>query len=575
VSVAYKRADGYLTDYDYGCLNPNSGVPAYTNSKNCVTGHEGGQDLKAGRLALRWIASPDIEDNLAVTVSDDDSEAPANKLIYANDPAASVNGVPYDSRFLTGAHSYSSYASYMGAPADAAAFTVPRLSTALFAGVSNNFSANFHGVTLKSITAYEHSEGAYGVDSDASPVAVQTSYNTEKYNQFTQELRLSGLSLSNRLDWTVGGYYYHATALAGGRLDLQASGLDFLERDPVVSDSKAVFAHGIVKITDDLKFIAGVRYNDDAKSYTFNRLNPDGSIPSCAVFFPGCTPNYELIGMANQTGRYAGNHVDFRVGLEEQWTPTTMGYAQVSSGYKEGGINPRPFFPSQITSFGPEELTAYEVGLKNDLFDRRLRLNLSAYHNVYDNIQLTLLTCDAFSPFPGAPCAMPVNGGNADINGVELETEFRPISRLTIDGSASALEFNYTRLALGTGITDGMITPYTPKLKLSAGIQYAFDLGKNGVITPRLDWTYQGNMYTSSVNASTNLVSAYNLTNFSLAWQPNDSAWSVRLSVNNVFNEFYYVNSLDQNLQSQGGYITGQPGAPREALLTVRRRFSL
>jgi outer membrane receptor protein involved in Fe transport len=82
-------------------------------------------------------------------------------------------------------------------------------------------------------------------------------------------------------------------------------------------------------------------------------------------------------------------------------------------------------------------------------------------------------------------------------------------------------------------------------------------------------------MYTSSVNASTNLVSAYNLTNFSLAWQPNDSAWSVRLSVNNVFNEFYYVNSLDQNLQSQGGYITGQPGAPREALLTVRRRFSL
>jgi iron complex outermembrane receptor protein len=81
-------------------------------------------------------------------------------------------------------------------------------------------------------------------------------------------------------------------------------------------------------------------------------------------------------------------------------------------------------------------------------------------------------------------------------------------------------------------------------------------------------------MYTSSVNEATNKVAAYDLTNLSVTWEPSDSAWTVRLAVDNVFNKFYYVNSLDQHLQTQGGYITAQPGAPLQALLTVRRRFS-
>ena len=46
-----------------------------------------------------------------------------------------------------------------------------------------------------------------------------------------------------------------------------------------------------------------------------------------------------------------------------------MTYAQVSTGFKGGGINPRPFNPAQVLPFGPETLTAYEVGFKSDLLD--------------------------------------------------------------------------------------------------------------------------------------------------------------------------------------------------------------
>ncbi|WP_052309435.1 TonB-dependent receptor [Novosphingobium sp. Rr 2-17] len=574
-SFGYKRADGYLTNYDYGCLNPGSGVPSYTASKDCVTGHEGGQEATSGRLALRWVAAPGIEDTLTFGVSDDRSQPPATKLIYANNPDISINGVPYDSRFLTGSTAYSNYANYLGSPKDAASFTVPRRSTALVRTVSNNLSADMGGVTLKSITAYIDSKGSNGSDNDLSPVDVQVSSSTRTYKQFTQELRLSGLAFADRLDWTVGAYYYRATTETGGRQDLQSSGLDFLSQDTSVSTSKAAFAHGIVSVTDTLKLIGGLRYNDDRKTYTFNRLNPDGSVPACAEFFPGCTPNYALIGMVNQTGHYAGTHLDYRIGVEQQWTSDVMTYAQVSTGYKVGGINPRAFFTTQITSFASETLTAYEVGLKSYLFDRRLRLNLAAYHNVYNDVQLTLHTCDAFSPFPGAPCAMPVNGGNAKIDGVELETELRPGGGLTIDGSASLLRFEYTQLNPGTGITKDMIAPYTPTVKLNAGVQYAFELGNLGTLTPRVDWTYQNAMYTATINESTNRIAAYDLTNASIAWESSDKAWLVRLAASNLFDKFYYFNSLDQHSTTQGGYITGQPGAPRQVLLTVRRRLSL
>ena len=58
-----------------------------------------------------------------------------------------------------------------------------------------------------------------------------------------------------------------------------------------------------------------------------------------------------------------------------------------------------------------------------------------------------------------------------------------------------------------------MITPYTPENKASFGLQYAFSLGGGGTITPRLDVSYQDQVYANAVNAPTNLIDAYTLTN--------------------------------------------------------------
>jgi iron complex outermembrane recepter protein len=575
LSGVSKRADGFFTDYDYACVHPGSGLPTLRLETSCKTGTEGGQDLQGARLAIRWLATDSIENNFIVNYTDDESQVAPNKLIYANNPSITLNGVPYDNRFLTGAQSYSSYANFVGTPADAASFSVPAVnavrawsvSDALDVGLSDNIS-------IKSITALQGMTGESGADADASPIDVETVLNTAATHQFTEELRLSGDSLADTIKWTVGGFYFQSHELSGGRLDIRSSGLDFLSDDAIRSESKSGFAHVAWQASEKLSFDTGIRYTSEWKEYTFNRYNPDGSIPSCVVVYPDCGDNYELIGLTGSTGEYRGSHVDYRFGANYQWTPDILTYAQVSTGYKGGGINPRPFFPSQIASFGPETLTSYEIGIKSDWLEKTVRLNLAAFESKYKDIQLTLLECNAYSPFAGAPCALPVNGGDATIKGVELETELHPTGGLTIDASVSVLSFQYTRVAPDTGITKGMITPYTPKRKATFGVQYDVQLGSYGSITPRFDWSYQSLMYTdSAVNTPYSEVGGYSLANAHLLWKDAKDRWESALTLSNAFDKFYYLNKLDLSNQASGGYVTGQPGPPRQWLVSIRRNF--
>ncbi len=60
-----------------------------------------------------------------------------------------------------------------------------------------------------------------------------------------------------------------------------------------------------------------------------------------------------------------------------------MVYASASTGFRLPSFNSRPFQPSQITQIAGDEILAYELGVKADLFDRRLRLNATAFYTDY------------------------------------------------------------------------------------------------------------------------------------------------------------------------------------------------
>ena len=576
ISAVTRHHDGYVQRLDYACTHPGSGLPSYVVGNGCKLGTEGGQDFTAARVALRWLPTDNVEVNILADGTDDNSEVQASTITFANNsnPLVALNGVPYDSRFVP-TNPYVSYSTFTDPggtfpipfppfSVTKSAYSIPPVNHLEEWGVSGTIDWKLADkLSVKSITAYRNFTGDFAEDTDGSPLMLELVQNHVSHNQLTQELRLNGSVFGDALDYTVGGFYLRSSSRNSNRVDIPyVPGVgplfDFLGNDPVLAHSKSAFVHGVWHITDRFEIAAGARYSREDKSYTFSRTNPDG------------TPNAILGGLNGVVGTYKGSYWDYRADADYRVTKDVMAYAQFSTGHKGGGINPRPFTPDQVGPFGPENLDAYEAGLKTQLLDHRMRLNVAAFFNDYKNIQLTLLAC------PTAPCAKPFNAGNAHVKGVEVETEIHPVAGLSFDGSASYLDFQYTTLLAGVsgpgGVQLGMTTPYTPKWKWSAGAQYEIPFGRAGSLTPRIDATYQSSVFTNAVNGPANAINAYALFNGRLTWRAASGDWQAALEVTNLANKYYKLTVFD--LSSIGaGFTNAQPGMPREWAVTIKRTF--
>jgi len=266
-----------------------------------------------------------------------------------------------------------------------------------------------------------------------------------------------------------------------------------------------------------------------------------------------------------------------------------LAYASVATGYKGGGVNPRPFFgpstgecppftfnpdgtviPSllpcnQVKSFNPETIITYEFGFKSDFFDRRLRLNAAAFYNDYDDITFTLSAC------PSSPCLRPTNVGKAVVKGFELEASIFPVDGLMIDGSLSYININYDEDSVAAAGLNGSETfPYTPDWTYSFGIQYDYDIG-SGVVAARFDGSYRSEIFTETNNSPWSRVDSRFLGNARLSYTTDDEDWRVALEVQNLFDK-YYFHSVSDTTRSLGA-VTGVPGLPRTWSVSVERRF--
>ena len=149
-----------------------------------------------------------------------------------------------------------------------------------------------------------------------------------------------------------------------------------------------------------------------------------------------------------------------------------MVYALYSEGFRIGGLNvfalPYPDLPQ---SFGSDTTKNYEIGTRFDLIDGTLSVDLTAYHIDWNNIQARLFTPDIR--------AYTVNGGGADIDGVELSLTMRPTRGLTF---TSNLSYNDARLssllpdtfAPGGGYAKGTRLPGASEWILSNAVDLTF-----------------------------------------------------------------------------------------------------
>jgi len=584
ISGVDHQQDGYVTRIDYGCAFPTSGIPAVGGlQQDCVAGKEGGKDYQGGRVALRWLPADNFEANLTADVTIDNSETAAVTLLAVNPAAAGafatdVNsgfppgnaaGVAYDKRFVP-TNPYISYATFCakGLAGNTYCFSPDTYNKQWGTNLTLDWKLA-PDVALKSITGYREFNTLWTEDNDVSPLDGSLGAEHLENHTLTQELRLSG-AVASVIDYTVGGFYLDqvTTYPTHQILDYVIPGLDFefLGNDPVQETDYAGFANANWHIVDRLDLDAGVRYTHQEKEYTYNRYNPPTIGGGDSIFFPP--------GFSGTQGKYSGGKTDYRVALDYRWTPELMTYVSVATGFKGGGTNPRPFVATQVVPFGPESLTSYEIGTKTDWFNHSLRFNLAGYYSKYKDIQVVLLSCPQFSqgtPNPALePCAAPVNGGDANIYGVEVESEYR-LGGLSIEASGSWQKFEYTYVVPASFIPNDSTEPGFQPKKYSLGVQYEARLPDGGSITPRLDWIFASGYQTVAVPDPDSYLPGYHELNGRLTFRPQSDKWEVSAVGTNLAGKLWYTQIFD--LSGQSGADYGIPAAPRTIWAEFKVKF--
>ena len=611
VSAFEQYRAGYVTRANYACATgqPAAGSGATTDSRgytintnapdylqgttpnqlggSCATGTEGGIDVRGARGQLRWMINDTMENNFTGYVVDDTSEAAAETLVAVgtspsiagfNQYLLAKYGQEFDSRFLS-KNFYTTYSNFYDLDQQEA---IPNTNSMHQWGFSDVYDWDITSkMHFKSITAYLGYWTDFSDDQSNSPLPLAWAYNLVDHQQFTQEIRLTGKAFADdQFDWATGAFYYRGTSVNRGQINVAllggappipnvppgpAFGLNFQQNSPALDQNEAVFFQGTEHVTDKLDLTAGVRETHEDKSYTyqsfFGRVGPYGVEYS---------------------------HTDWKVAVGYKVTPDILAYTSVSTGFRGGGFNPRPFAQDQINEFQPEKLTEYEVGLKSDWFDHRLRANVAGYYGNYQNLQFNSQILQNGVPYTGI-----TNIGGANIYGYEVEIEARPVGAWRIEASVGYTAFKYKNLGDNVGCA-GFADPTAaanagqciagnpsysdypvgqPKFKGNLGTSYTFDLPGGSSVTPRLDATYQTRVFYDVINNTPGAItpSRY-LLNGRVQWDAADGKWSVAALGSNLTNKQYYISLFDLRAFGEG-MESGQPGAPREWAVNVHYKF--
>ncbi len=636
VSGMSRNTDGHVAVLDYGLTHPTSNVGGNQSIGQFPQLTEaGGRHVTAGRIALEWEPTDRLNVYITADYTNQDGDPGAEVLIAAGaagrpfdptsqNPATSMwfdgddfitvpwlvgtdgNAVTTGCQFVpAGPFScdtppagydprYINYANYLdGMEPNPQApykpyYANPR-NTFEGWGVHGNVTFDVNdNLQIVWISSYREYESTWAFDQDLTPVPIAQLNNINEHWAWSQELRVNFDVGDGLLEGTVGAFYFDQYGDYEARVDLNYVNptIDFIHGpDETPSESKAVFANLTLHPTPELSITGGIRYSDESKDYTYFRRNPDYTIPDGGACFATppfppaslfTSPNCLLVGFLGTEGNFADTRVDWRVVVDYRWSDEFLTYASVATGFKGGGVNPRPFVPDQALPFDPETLTTYEVGFKADLWDRRFRLNGAAFYNEYESIQGTKLVCPESSlPFP---CLRPDNVGSAEMKGFEFEAQLFPADGLSFDASFAYIDFEYTSAVdpatgtlVNTGIPAGAITPYTPEVTYSIGMTYEHELESGSVIALRLDGAYQDDIFTTSENTPFSLVDGYFLANGRLTFTSPDGDWSIYGEVQNIFDEYYFLTKSDASASL--GIVTGAPGLPRTWRVGIRREF--
>ncbi|MBB3954081.1 TonB-dependent receptor [Novosphingobium sediminicola] len=404
--------------------------------------------------------------------------------------------------------------------------------------------------TLSYAGGYDKQKWAHKLDGSGSASAPATFIQSEQPATWNHEVRIA-TPQDRMVSAQVGYFHFDETSpLSAGFQNLSGaySGQYLVHFNYLTkTQSDAVFGQFGFKPAETIRLTAGARYTWDKKQRTGDsQLRCDiAGIPPFLYGIIGCSGT-PPVHPATDAGNIAQSKPTWLLGVD--WTPTNrnMVYAKFSTGYKSGGFNSNGSAPP--VPYGAENITSWELGTKNRLLDGQLLLNGDVFYQTYRGYQASQAT-PAVSSGSGV-----FNVGNATIYGAEAQAVFNAGDlRFELNGTYLHTEFGAgtqpiltTDPATGNGISRNVVghrLPNAPGLAVSASLEYRFDMGKSGSLTPRIDGKYSSNYYFDVFNDVDTAQKSYATGNLSLTYQPENSKLQIAVFIRNFTDKTVYASA--------------------------------
>ena len=420
-------------------------------------------------------------------------------------------------------------------------------------------SWDFGDSTFKSVSGYvgHHRDEAISAP-EIGQYVVYTTRN-ETSDAWSQEFNLSGDWFDDRLNWLVGTYYQDddGTTPYGAYTNLESVlgapvTLVYAPASKTKDTSKALFIDGSWSFLHNLRLIFGARYSDEKREFTQTFLP---YVADTATGIPDNALTQQFLGFTgidtceNEHHSIKFSSTDPKIGLQWDVTPDIMAYVQYQSGFKGGGFNSS----SQCNqTYDPEDVDAYEVGLKSTLLDGRLVLNMAAFDYDYKDYQVE--KTEGFN-------SLIENAASASSRGVELSTSFMPAEWVALDAEYSYLDATYDEydardnfknsspfLPPDAPLEDlsGNYLSRSPENTLNIGANLFADIDRFGLgrMQFRVEAFYSDKLYFREFNLPIEKQPSYHTYNAFLTVESANEKYSVSLYAKNIDNERYMVGQI-------------------------------
>ena len=421
-------------------------------------------------------------------------------------------------------------------------------------GLAATLDYAFESFDFFAMSDYKEFKRTVGLDSDqtASPELIFQSNST--IEQFSQEFRFSGESAD--LKW-VGGLYYlsidtdYSQGLAGSPTTFFLGGEENNTLVSLETESYSVFGQIDYSLTDDLVLVGGLRYTREDKDFVGNVYQNENTNDRVIEIDTTTTSLETLVDSNDQNLWSAKLQLEYSVG-------NSLYYAGINRGVKAGSFNA----PLQggFSLYEPEELTAFEAGLKHSFMQGSGVFNANVFYYDYSDYQ----------SFSWVNNAGVVSNEEASFSGVELEVFLTPTDSLDVMVNFSYTDAVVEDLEVASGYFADTTPPFTPEYQASAMLRYNWD-AFDGNMAAQLSANYQSETFHNARNFTAHEIDSFATADTRLTWVDAEDKWLIAAYVDNLFDSDHELIGFDVT----GFYGTSQISyaKPRTYGVTIRRNF--